>query len=177
LNHLIVARFDENTEWTQQIDGWRVHVIQKGRDLPNGGREPSSFFWAFWHLYKRFKPTDTIACVQGNPFDHGDLILREADEFVAMGQWRVECDHVGAPHHAGIPVAEKCEKWFGEIPPEQILFTAGGQFLIPGRMVLERPRAFYKGMVAEMNDGMAPWVMERLWELMFVRGWRGPQGR
>lgn len=172
-SHLIVARFNEPTAWTQDIKDWRVWVVQKGRDLPNEGREASSYFWAFAHLYKRLKPDDRVACVQGDPFVHDNdfpaSLEVDSQGFQALGHWRVDCDLSGAPHHPGLPLVESARRWFDLELPERIHFTAGAQFVVPGSLILQHPRAFYREMVGAMSEEFAPWVMERLWELWFSR--------
>lgn len=146
--------------------------MQKGRDLPNEGREASSYFWAFQHLYKRLKPDDRVACVQADPFAHDKdfpaSLEVEPEGFVPLGHWRVECDLVGAPHHPwALPIVDSAERWFGSIPDEPLAFTAGAQFVVPGSLILSRPRVFYRQMVDAMSEEHAPWVMERLWEWWF----------
>lgn len=168
-SHLIVARHVESAEWAQAIEGWRVLVVQKDRDLPNEGREASSYFWAFHHLYERLSPDDRVACVQGDPFAHDNSFPAsleiDCQGFEPLGHWHVECDLSGAPHHPGLPLADSAWRWFGLELPDRIHFTAGAQFMVPGRLILKHPRAFHMEMVGRMSEPLAPWVMERLWEL------------
>lgn len=151
-----------------KIPGWRPTVVRKGRELPNEGREASSYFWALHELYPRIKPHDRIACVQGHPFDHDtnfpDSLDIDCQGFEALGDGHYNCDLSGAPHHPGLPIRESCERWFGLTPPERIYFTAGAQFMVPGRLILEHPRELYGRLVSAMSEEHAPWVMERLWE-------------
>lgn len=172
MNWLVVARWQEDISWLDGVDGWKKLVVQKGEQLPNEGREASSFFWALHQLYDGLKRDQRVLCVQANPFDHShDPLaegLQEMDGFAHVGHWRIESDLQGAPHHPGLPMADMFRKWFGHEPPQSFPFCAGGQFVVDAQTIRRFPRGFYKRMVKHMNDhAEAPWVMERLWETMF----------
>jgi glycosyltransferase involved in cell wall biosynthesis len=69
----------------------------------------------------------------------------------------------GAPHHAGIPVAERYEEWLGRKWPGAVRFAPGGQFMADGRTIRQHPKALYERLLSVMADEWNPWVMERLW--------------
>lgn len=166
MNHLIVARYNEDVGWLDTIEGWETHVIEKDRDLPNEGRECSSFHFGIARLYPRLHPGDRVACVQGDPFHHcPDLHvgLEQPGPYVPLGNWHTTCYLNGEPHHPGLPIAEYWADWIGTPPPERVSFTAGGQFLVDAEVLMARPVKDYQLMVGEMSRPLAPWVMERLW--------------
>jgi hypothetical protein len=94
VKHLVVARHEEDTSWYSRIpSGWKLLEVQKGRELPNTGREASSFLWAILHLYPTLQDDDVVAFVQADPFDHTpdiDLFLlldRPTTGFRALGDY------------------------------------------------------------------------------------------
>lgn len=71
--HLIVAKFQENTDWTKQIKDFDIFIYNKGKGkagikLENVGREAHTYLH---HIIENY---DTLADVnvftQGHPFDH-----------------------------------------------------------------------------------------------------------
>lgn len=170
---VVVARWQENIDWIQGLpDGWAYLVAQKERDIPNEGREAGSFFWIMHALYDQIEPDHVLAFVQGNPFDHAPTLFEQLaepfDTYAPLGNYHPTCDLTGAPHHAGLPIAQAWEEYLiGGPPPDELTFTAGGQFMVTGEAILRRPADYYDRMVQAMTRGEAPWVMERLWGYLF----------
>lgn len=166
---LVVARWNEDTGWIHDAPlDWKRWVIQKDVDVPNQGREGSTFHYALSHLYQYVDDDDVVACVQGRPFDHCEHLFhaleQPIDRYTPLGHWNVVDDIEGHPHHPGLPIAECWRNWEIEgDPPSHVSFWAGGQFAVTGREIKSRPAAWYVRMVDEMSHGQAPWVMERLW--------------
>lgn len=173
MKHLIVARHQEDIGWLDDAEGWRLCVVQKGADLPNEGREASSYFWAIHRLYGTLGPDDVVACVQADPFPHCPDLLAELEQettgYRPLGNWQVVCDKDGAPHHPGLDLDPVYRRWVGGDPPSQYVFTAGAQFTVPARLILRRPDNYWRNMVKRM-DGNGPWQMERLWPYLFSEG-------
>lgn len=166
MNHLVIARHQEDVSWCDTIENWKPLVVTKDVDLPNEGRECSSFMFGIAALYPTLKPDDRVACVQGNPFEHCPNladILKQTGDFVPLGDWHTTCDLEGNPHHPGLPIVEYWNDWIGTVPPDGLSFTAGGQFSVTANVLLNRPVEDYQRMVGEMSRPFAPWVMERLW--------------
>jgi len=166
---LVVARWDEPGRWAYEVPGWEPLVVSKGMQLPNVGREASSFLWAMRQLYG--DPPEAVAFVQGNPFPHCENLYDElvypTSGFRWLGDGSYASQADGRPHHPGLPVAERYERWFGRAWPGVVWFAPGGQFTIPGCYLLRHPRGFYAHLQAEMGEGENPWVMERLWRELF----------
>lgn len=163
MNLAIVARYNERPFTLP----WKQFVVRKGVDMPNEGREAGSFFW--WMAHEHISKTGMYAFLQGDPTAHGEINLRHVDSFTPLGSWRVRCDLYGSPHHHGLPIVEYWERWIGGTPPETLDFTAGGQFLVPGKVLLRRSKEEYERMLDDMCQlEDAPWVMERLWPYYFA---------
>ena len=171
---LVVARFEEDVSWYKRVPpDWKVMEVQKGREIENYGREVSSFLWAILRLYPSLEPTDLVAFVQGDPFDHCPdidpflLLDRSTDGFRALGDYTYVSNGDGFPHHQGIPVAECYEEWLGEEFPGSIRFAPGGQFVVNGADIKKHKPEFYERLLKEMDDDLKPWCMERIWPALF----------
>lgn len=162
---LVVARYNENTDWAtgKLPEGWECRVVQKGVDLPNVGREASSFLW--FMATQEIDPDTTYAFLQGDPYPHGfDFSqLREVEGYVPLGCHVLNADHDGHPHHGGLRLAFHLREWVGGAIPDRFIFHAGAQFMVPGRVILQRPRSWYAEMQARVSQGQGAWIMERLW--------------
>ena len=163
---LVIAQHHENVRWAENLpSGWEPWVVTKDRDVPNEGREASSFLWAMRQLRGR---TGTSAFVQGNPFHHEpDLLgkLRPSNRFRWLGHPHLSTAD-GGPHHVGLPVKARFEKWTGKPFPGEVWFAAGGQFILPLAMLRNRPAVWYENLQAQACEDENPWVLERLWGLM-----------
>jgi hypothetical protein len=167
---LVVARFNEDTAWTRKVKKpWRVEVLTKGEHLPNVGREATTFLAAMEALYD----TDGyLAFAQGNPLPHCAVwnVLRPVNGFTWMGDPRYTSDADGNPWHPGLPVKSFCEQHIGPFPG-QVRFAAGGQFIIPAHLLRTHPRTKYGELYqAVVDEPQGPWVMERLWQVLFNNG-------
>ncbi|HSE45231.1 MAG TPA: hypothetical protein VLA89_07865, partial [Gemmatimonadales bacterium] len=136
MNYLIVARHQENLGWLSATpEGWTPFVVYKDIDLPNEGREASSYFYALAKIH--YRPGDTLAFLQGDPFQHiRPDVLRERltgpiKGFTHLSEMIVADDADGHPWHPGLPVGKRFDEWIGGDRPEMFEFPAGAQFAIP----------------------------------------------
>jgi hypothetical protein len=181
MNTLVVARWNEDTTWTERLpDGWQLRIVQKDQDLPNVGREPASFLWAITTAYPTIRADDVWAFVQGDPFAHVDDLFRRLAEPITWfepltggGSYGTETlwsDADGAPHHPGVPVGFCYERWLGRPFPGRVSFWAGGQFQVSGAAICDRPCSFYERVLGDVLEGddLVPYALERLWPVMFA---------
>ena len=171
LKRLIVARWDEDTAWTSEYSGWQTVVVQKDRDLPNEGREASSYLWALSWLRARIRLGDVIVFLQGEPYAHCPELKQQLEQpitgFCWLGGIHTSSGD-GSPHHPGLPVAERHQEWTGRPwPGGSVQFAAGAQFAITGRQARLHTAARYRNLQAAMCEGDNPWVAERLWAAVF----------
>lgn len=175
--HLVVARYKEDVTWVNQLKNWNAIVIQKQTeelvgDMPNAGREPSSFFFAVGRNYDSIQPDDIWAFVQGNPFDHCPELFTELERstkgFRWLGSARKITDGTGKPEHPNLPVADKYKEWLERKWSENITFCPGGQFVLLGRNLLHYPREWYLRLMDDFTTAYNAWVAERLWGKIYA---------
>jgi hypothetical protein len=171
---LVVARYNEDKTWYSDIPSdWTLMEVQKDRDVPNTGREASSYLWAILKMYPRLAEDDLVAFVQGNPFAHCpdiDLFLlldRPTDGYRALGDYTYISGGDGKPHHAGLPVDDFYERWLGDKWPGAVRFSPGAQFVVTGQDIKQHPPEFYQRLLSELDEETGPWVIERLWPSIF----------
>ena len=167
MNLIVVAAWQENTDWTLELpSGWKPWVLLKDVDFPNEGREASTFLHAMQILYNN--PPKLVAFVQGNPFDHCpdlfDRLQRPCAEFTWLPEANHGSDQHGSPNHTGLPVGDLCEAWTGSRFDGHVMFAAGGQFMLPGKLLKKNPVDVYQTMEESVKMGEHAWVAERLWE-------------
>jgi hypothetical protein len=146
--HTVIARYKENTGWAKDISHT---IIQKGDDMPNIGREPSSFLLFIVNNYEKLQ--GEYHFVQGNPFDHSSktLIYSRPD---------------GAPHHPGLDLHSVCSAL--ELPLlDEYPFTPGGQFTVTTEQIKSRPWEWYVHALYLSTQKENPWAFERLWYTIF----------
>ena len=164
---VVVARYEEDVSWIDRSP-WDAFVVQKGEHLPNQGREPASFFW--YMATQPISKTGMYAFVQGDPWPHGFEFsdLRAAAPYAPIGVFHYTSLGDGTPHHPGLEVDARYREWLDGPPRTAFPFAAGGQFVVSGRALLQRPPEWYAEMQERMYDGDNPWVMERLWHQVWA---------
>jgi hypothetical protein len=175
---LVVARYNEDVSWYEHVPSdWKIMEVQKGREVPNTGREVSSFLWAITQLYDELREDDLVAFVQGDPFDGCpdiDLFIlldteRPSDGYFPLGDFTYVSGGDGAPQHVGLPVYEGYCRYLERPWPGAVSFAPGGQFRVAGRDILQRDKAEYHWLMDRASeDKDAPWVIERLWPTIFA---------
>ena len=174
LLRLIVARFDEDLSWLRKVDpAWHVNVVTKGIDVPNTGREASSYLWAMENIC--YEDDGWVCFVQGNPFEHFDDVLAALNDppqyplqFVPLVHRYEMTNASGAPHDADLPVREFFERFIGPWPTTDdgtIAFGPGAQFVVPAAYI----RGHTKDEIRELRKAIdehpeGAWAMERLWD-------------
>lgn len=164
---LVVCHFNKDTSWSA---GYDARIVHNGVDRPNRGREPGAFFWWLHTNYDQIDPDKTYVFLQDHPFDHAPYALTDiqpADKFVPLGATELTCDEIGRPHDPGIPVKQGYTNWIGEWQGD-VTFAPGGQFMLPGGLLLQRTKEEYAHMEEQMSIDRNPWVMERLWRYYFT---------
>jgi hypothetical protein len=164
---IVVARYLENKKWFEKYPEARVYT--KNVDIPNFGRESSTYLHHIIENYDNLADF-TIFC-QADPFDHiasfEDLIKDYEHDYKEYGGWFVSSKGDGTPQHAGLRVDDASMKFFGRTLPEYG-FVSGAQFVVSKERIRSRSKEFYESLLQYCKDDTdAPWVLERLWRLVF----------
>lgn len=153
--HFVIARFNEDISWAY---GLKKTVIQKGKDMPNIGREPASYLLYIINNYAIMEG-EYVFC-QGNPFDHCPNFLEEVKTTNHFGGNHVS-DMNGSPDHPGLPMKEFCEKL--GIEDRTFVFKAGCQFKLTADEIRSIPYNKYVEMFNLMiQNELHAWVFERM---------------
>lgn len=176
MNLLTVAKYDEDTSWTQFLPkNWEVSIIEKGVDLPNKGREASSYLFNIIKYYDTLQDIDKMAFVQGLPVvDTGrfrpNILNQTLHGFnILDGSSGAICTGLGEPLHPGLSVAENYERYLKKPFPGLVVFAACAQFIVTGELIKSFDKSFYLDLYdVTMEDALSPWWLERLWSSIFL---------
>ena len=184
---IVVARYNENLEWTKKFSN--VLVYNKGNPLSddfnyvvlnNVGREGHTYYK---HIYDNYDNlTDYIIFLQGNPFDHSPNLISNLNNYINNKELSIDfeflseeiicCNIKGCKHHPGLPLIETYEKIFGERNENmEFPFGTGAQFIVSKKNILQRPKEFYLKIIEMLDKDIKPiegYVIERFHKLIFT---------
>lgn len=183
---IIVARYNENVEWTKQFPN--VIIYNKGDKLPDGdgyneialnnvGREGHTYYT---YICDYDDLNDYTVFLQGNPFDHSPHIIDNLTNlingemnisFAFLSEWILPCNLNCRAF--GLSIKDTYEKIFGTTKIErdyEFIFGAGAQFIVSKEQILKRPKCFYSRIVELLEYDIDPkegYEIERLHKLIF----------
>jgi len=184
---IIVARYNENLEWTKPFSN--VIIYNKGEklndefnsiQLTNVGREGHTYYKYICDNYDNL--SDYTIFLQGYPFDHSPNIVNSLNKYINNEKLQISFEHLservlgcnlsGCPHHGSpLNLIEVYEKLFGEKKEElPFVFGAGAQFIVSKNNILKRPREFYLKIVEMLEYDINPiegFVIERFHNMIF----------
>ena len=183
---LIVARYNENVEWTKEFTN--VIIYNKGNKLTdefnqiflnNDGREGHTYYKYIYDNYDNL--SDYTIFLQGNPFEHSPNIINNLHKYINnkdlsidfefLSEYIINCNLSGCSWHYGIPLIDIYEKLFNERKENmEFIFGAGAQFIVSKKNILKRPKTFYLKIVEILQNDIHPiegFVIERFHKLIF----------
>ena len=101
---IIVARYNENVEWTKQFPN--VYIYNKGTPLGDGyneilmtnvGREGHSYYKYICNNYENLE--DYTIFLQGNPFDHSPNIISNLKKCIYNKNLNIEFEFLSEYIH------------------------------------------------------------------------------
>ena len=151
---LVIAKYQEDISWA---DNYTKAVIQKGVDMPNIGREISSFFWFILTNYDKLE--GDYIFLQGHPFDHCANVLDILDQpYYGVVH---KCKGDGSPEHNGLNVSGIAVEL--NLPVlDEYTFYAGAQHRASTEQIKKRPYEWYAKAFSLSLQGQNPWAFERL---------------
>lgn len=183
---IIVAKYNENVEWTKQLPN--VIIYNKGSKigdeyvqipLKNVGREGHTYYEYIYNNYDSLP--DYVAFLQGNPFDHSPNVINNLNDFinsstkpdfVFLSERVLDCKLGGCVHHPDLPLHKIYKYLFNRSADKNTNFTfgAGAQFIVSKNLILKRPRDFYLKIIKILEYNVNPiegFVIERFHKLIF----------
>lgn len=173
---LVVARYNENIEWTDAVSD--VVVYNKGCDiscphpcvsLPNIGRETQTYLYDIVFNYENICKDSLYS--QGDPFDHCvkfDISKPETD-FQIVGRKLTESFKRPINHPAIGPILEHL--WFELFDadaPDTVTFGTGALFKVRSSCIRRRSKKFYqKALSLSISVQDIGYAFERLWPVIF----------
>ena len=185
---IIVARYNENVEWTKQFSN--VIIYNKGNELDNGynkvllnnvGREGHTYYK---HIYDNYDNlTDYTIFLQGNPFDHSPNIIYSVNKYINNKDLKIEFDFLSEQIHNSSLDLECSRYWqcknihknwervFGVNGIKQeCIFGAGAQFIVSKNKILQNTKEFYKNIIQILEytiDPLEGYDIERFHKYIF----------
>lgn len=181
---LVVARYNEDVEWTREFP--KKIIYNKGDrstipvdlqecviDLPNVGRETHTYLY---HVITNYdKIDDIIIFTQGNYTDHINATPTKFKEYFSnikgLSNNFIDCKHWGEfarsynfniSQHKGnlsnvhLTYGPWYERVFGEKYNESTLIYPGAIFSVRKALILSRSKEFYERLIKEVDYDNAP---------------------
>jgi hypothetical protein len=182
---IIVARYNENMDWTKQLSN--VIIYNKGAPLrlkneimlPNVGREGHTYYQYIYDNYDQLD--DHTVFLQGNPFDHSPNIIGQlrslsanlsTTHFKLLSKQVLDC-HLqhGDIGDQTLPLLDIYHKLFHRSRSSMTFtFGAGAQFVVSKQSILKKPKEFYLQIIKLLEYDINPmegFVIERFHPLIF----------
>ena len=187
---IVVARYNENIEWTKQFSN--VIIYNKGAPLEgkyneiylnNVGREGHTYYK---HIYDNYENlSDYTIFLQANPFDHSPNIISNLKKYVNNTELNIDfeflsekiipCNLSTRQTHGppwDLPLKTTYEKLFNEKKENmEFKFGAGAQFIVSKKYILQWPKEFYLKIIEMLGKSVSPiegYVIERFHKLILT---------
>lgn len=160
---VIVARYNENTEWYQKIK-YDTIIFNKNKNeshlfennLPNVGREGHTFFSYIVNNYE-YLP-EYVAFLQGSPIEHCNNFIDEINnfgfnvEFKPLGPLFEETTTI---EHINQEILGYSKK-IGFDVTFPVYYVRGAQYIISRRLIKNRPLEFYEKILESLSHEIYP---------------------
>lgn len=188
--NFIVAKYNENIEWTKKLNH-KVTIYDKSDNplegsikLKNVGREGETFLYHIVNNY--YKLDDVTVFLQGNPFEHLQLLvgwrakLTDDEINIVIHKMNTEindnCDFTtfyqvlyNDPSRInGVDTSDACKNYYGEYH-NYFTVSPGAQYIVPKKYILSRPFEFWEKLHKAMynNEELNGYAQEQLWYLAY----------
>ena len=164
---IVVAKYKEDLSWLGDI---HHVVIEKDKDVPNIGREPSSYVW---YILQNYESLDGVYFfLQGDPRDHCPNIMQELSNTEGEFRWfsnrgPFKCDMMARPHD-NVNISLFLERIDIEYQQAEIQFMGCCLFMVTGDKLKTRPKEFYQKLYdVLMKNDRSEYAFERCIGLIF----------
>ena len=180
---IIVARYNENIEWTKQFKN--VLIYNKGPQLSDGyntitlnnvGREGHTYYT---YIYENYDNLDEYTIfLQGNPFDHSPNIINNINSLTNNNNLNIDYGFlskdvlINTLYNGHGPMKEVFLHLFGDYNGNEVFtFAAGAHFIVSKKNILSRPKDFYLKIIKLLEYDNHPeegFVIERFHQFIFT---------
>jgi len=187
---LVVARYNENLDWLDNIKDWNIIVYNKGEchpkesfKLSNLGRESGTYIHYIVSNYDNLP--DYICFSQGDPFFHAPDIVQELNDFESCedftffkrnghpsceGRPTLISNKNGGPNGFSMNIESFCNEIGIKLPDEnELVFSPGAMFILTREAILRRSIEFYKSIASKLESHCPheAYILERVWKYIF----------
>jgi hypothetical protein len=185
---IIVARYNENVEWTKQFTN--VIIYNKGNKLDNGynevflnnvGREGHTYYKYICENYEKL--SEYTIFLQGRPIDHSPNIISNLTKYINNNELSIDFEFLSEHiHHSSLDlecsrywqcknIHTNWERIFGvNIDNQECIFGAGAQFIVSKKKILKNTKEFYENIVKMLEydiDPLEGYDVERFHKYIF----------
>jgi hypothetical protein len=186
---IIVARYNENLEWTKPFSN--VIVYNKGEKmedeyneifLDNVGREGHTYYTYICENYDNL--SDYTIFLQGYPFDHSPNIIHNMNNYINNPNLNIDFEFLSENMHYSTIDNERnknceCENihktwehvFNTKCENNECIFGAGAQFIVAKNKILQHPKEFYENIVKILGYSICPFEgydIERFHKYIFM---------
>jgi hypothetical protein len=189
---IIVARYNENVEWTKQFPN--VIIYNKGSKLDNNynevflnnvGREGHTYYKYICDNYENL--AEYTIFLQGNPFDQSPNIiynLNNLTNYINNNELSIDFEFLSEQiHHSSLDlecsrywqcknIHKNWERVFGvNIDNQECVFGAGAQFIVSKKKILKNTKEFYENIMKMLDydiDPLEGYDIERFHKYIFI---------
>jgi hypothetical protein len=186
---IIVARYNENVEWTKQFPN--VIIYNKGTKLDNNynevfldnvGREGHTYYKYICDNYDNL--SDYTIFLQGTPFDHSPNIISNLTKYINSKDLSIDFEFLSEQiYYSSLDIEfntfwqcqnihKNWERVFGvNIGNHECIFGAGAQFIVSKNKILKNTKEFYKNIVKMLEytiDPLEGYDIERFHKYIFI---------
>ena len=171
---IIVARYNENVEWTKKLTN--VIIYNKGKKLDNNynevflnnvGREGHTYYKYICDNYENL--AEYTIFLQGRPFDHSPNIISNLNKYINNKELNIDFEFLSEQIHYSSLDLECSKYWqcknihknweriFGvSNDNKECIFGAGAQFIVSKKKILNHPKEFYENIVNLLSYSSDP---------------------
>ena len=171
---IVVARYNENVEWTKQFQN--VIIFNKGKKLDSGynevfltnvGREGHTYYKYICDNYDTLD--DYTVFLQGDPFDHSPNIISNLKKYIDNKNLNIGFEFLSehitkSSLNLEFNKYRQCQNihktWkrvFGvDSSNNECIFGAGAQFIVSKTNILKRKKEFYENIVKILEYSIDP---------------------
>jgi|UniRef100_A0A6C0D959 hypothetical protein len=187
---IVVARYNENVEWTKLFSNINVIIFNKGTKLKDGyneillnnvGREGHTYYKYICDNYDNLE--DYTVFLQGNPFDHSPNLVPNLYKYIFNRELSIDFEFLSEDILTSTLDLERSRYWhcknihntyeriFGKkFDSKECIFGAGAQFIVSKNKILKNKKEFYENIVKILEytvDPIEGYDLERFHKYIF----------